>query len=49
VTKGGRAVAPKRPVHWGVISVVTSFMLLAAGMALSMKKTEEEIRMTKPQ
>jgi hypothetical protein len=37
-----KSVTPKRTVHWGVVSVVTSFMLLAVGMLLSMKKTEEQ-------
>ena len=37
-----RSVTPKRNVHWGVVSVVVSFVLLAVGTALSMKKSEQE-------
>jgi hypothetical protein len=36
-----RSVTPKRTVHWGVVSVVVSFMLLAVGMLLSVKKAEQ--------
>jgi hypothetical protein len=37
-----RSLAPRRTVHWGVVSVVVAFMLLAVGMVLSMKKGEVE-------
>ena len=37
----GSALTPKRTVHWGVLSVAFSFVLLLAGLALSMKKNEE--------
>ena len=37
-----KSLAPRRTVHWGVVSVVVSFMLLAIGMVLSMKKGEVE-------
>ena len=36
-----KTVTPKRTAHWGVVSVVVSFMLLGVGMLLSVKKTEE--------
>jgi len=40
-----RSLAPRRSVHWGVVSVVVSFLLLAVGMVLSMKKSDVEQEM----
>jgi hypothetical protein len=37
-----KSLAPRRTVHWGVVSVVVAFMLLAVGMVLSMKKGDVE-------
>jgi hypothetical protein len=37
-----KSLAPRRTVHWGVVSVGVAFMLLAGGMVLSMKKGDVE-------
>jgi hypothetical protein len=40
VVTSTRSVVPKRTIHWGVVSVAFAFVLLGAGLVLSLKKRE---------